>query len=178
MPEGARFLVLATRFSAVGPVLEELVEAVERLDDVWLLVKPHQAESATPYVEVLDRLSPSRSRLVDPAMNLLELLFASDGLITVDSFASSEALVLGRPVLVVNLPSNLASLVDRGVALGVERGDSIEASLRRLLGEDDLARELEERRRIYLQEFAFGADGGSTERIVRAILEAAEARAR
>ncbi len=178
VPEGAQFLVLASRFSAVGPVFEELVEAVEHLDDLWLLVKPHQAESPTPYVEVLSRLSPSRSRLVDPSMNLLELLFASDGLITVDSFASSEALVLGRPVVVVNLPSNLASLVDRGVALGVARGASIEAALRRLFFEDRLARQLEEKRKVYLREFAFGADGRSTERIVGAILETAVARSR
>jgi UDP-N-acetylglucosamine 2-epimerase len=175
VPERARMLLLASRFSAVGPVFEELVNAVERLDDVWLLVKPHQAEAPTPYVGVLSRLRPTRSKLVEPATNLLELLVASDGLITVDSFASSEALVLGRPVLVVNLPSNLASLVDRGVALGVERGDSIEAALRRILFEDDVTRELEEKRRVYLQEFAFGADGRSTERIVRAILESAEA---
>jgi CDP-glycerol glycerophosphotransferase (TagB/SpsB family) len=151
---------------------------VEHLDDLWLLVKPHQAESTTSYVEVLSRLSPSRSRLADPSMNLLELLFASDGLITVDSFASSEALVLGRPVVVVNLPSNLASLVDRGVALGVGRGASIEAALRRLLFEDRLAIQLEENRKVYLREFAFGADGRSTERIVGAILEMAEARSR
>ena len=53
-----------------------------------------------------------------------ELLFAADGLVTVDSFASSEALVLGRPVMVVNLPSNLGALVERGVAVGVPREDS------------------------------------------------------
>ena len=174
VPEGARLLVLASRWTAVSPVFRELVEAVERVnssEDLWLFVKPHQAESRKPYDEVLDELHPVKSRVLSASMNLLELLFASDGLVTVDSFASSEALVLGRSVLVVNLPSNLDALVERGVALGVSRGEPIEAAIRKLLFDEGVARELERTRKEYIQEFAFGADGRSTERIVEAVFK-------
>ncbi|TDI38861.1 MAG: hypothetical protein E2P02_19755 [Acidobacteria bacterium] len=170
VPEGARFLVLATRFNAVGPVFSDLVEAVERLEDVWLFVKPHQAEAPTPYEAILARGGAPHTRMLSGKKNLLELLFASDGLITVDSFASSEALVLGRPVLVVNLPNNLSALVERGVALGASSGASLERELRKLLFDEKARKELEEKRKEYIQEFAFGADGRSTERIVEAIL--------
>ncbi len=170
VPEGARFLVLATRWSAVSPVFEELVRAVESLPGVFLFVKPHQAESPLPYREVVLRLSAERTRILPPEKDLLELLFASDGLITVDSFASSEALVLGRPVLVLNLPGNLGPLVDRGVALGVLRGESIAKALEALLFDPEAARALETKRKEYIREFAFGADGRSTERIVECIL--------
>ncbi len=170
VPEGARFLVLATRWSAVCPVFEELVRAIESLPRVFLFVKPHQAESPTPYEEVALRLAAERTRILPAEKNLLELLFASDGLITVDSFASSEALVLGRPVLVLNLPGNLGPLVDRGVALGVRRGESIAKALETLLFDSETAHSLETKRRAYIREFAFGADGRSTERIVECIL--------
>jgi hypothetical protein len=170
VPENARFLVLATRWSAVSPVFEELVRAIEKLNGVFLFVKPHQAESARPYLEVKERLSAERVRILPAEKNLLELLFASNGLITVDSFASSEALVLGRPVLVLNLPGNLGPLVDRGVALGVRRGESIAKALETLLFDAETARALETKRKEYIREFAFGADGHSTERIVRCIL--------
>ena len=168
--EGEKFLVLASRWSAVGPVFDELVAAVERVDGLTLVVKPHQAESTTPYEEVLDAARPANTRMLPASRNLLELLFASDGLVTVDSFASSEALVLGRPVLVVNLPSNLDALVERGVAFGVNRSDAIEPELRKLF-DPDVARELAKTRKEYIQEFAFGADGRSTERIVDAIFD-------
>lgn len=171
VPDEERFLVLASRWTAVGPVFRELVEASEHFDGLWLFVKPHPAESTRPYEEVLESLGPSRARVLSATMNLLELLFASDALVTVDSFASSEALVLGRPVLVVNLPSNLDALVARGVALGVPRGEPIEDAIRKLLLDDEVRRELERARKEYIQEFAFGADGRSTERIVEAILE-------
>jgi UDP-N-acetylglucosamine 2-epimerase len=170
VPAGARFLVLATRWSAVSPVFEDLVRAVETLPGVFLFVKPHQAESPTAYREVALRLSAGRTRILSAEKDLLELLFASDGLITVDSFASSEALVLGRPVLVLNLPGNLGPLVDRGVALGVRRGESIAKALEALLFDAETARALETKRKEYIREFAFGADGRSTERIVECIL--------
>ena len=170
VPEGARFLVLATRWSAVSPVFEELVRAVESLPGVFLFVKPHQAESSIPYREVALRVFGERTRILPAEKDLLDLLFASDGLITVDSFASSEALVLGRPVLVLNLPGNLGPLVDRGVALGVRRGESIAKALDALLFDAETARALETKRKEYIREFAFGADGRSTERIVECIL--------
>ena len=170
IPEGARFLILATRWSAVSPVFEELVRAIEDIRGAFLFVKPHQAESPAPYEEVAQRLSARHTRILPPEANLLELLFASDGLITVDSFASSEALVLGRPVLVLNLPGNLGPLVERGVALGVRRGESIAKALETLLFDSECARSLESKRKEYIREFAFGADGRSTERIVECIL--------
>jgi hypothetical protein len=173
VPEGGKFLVLASRWTAVGPVFQELVEAVECADiegGLALFVKPHQAESTAPYEAVLAETERSTARIVPASENLLELLFASDGLVTVDSFASSEALVLGRPVLVVNLPSNLDALVDRGVALGVRRGEAIEPAIRKLF-DPGVAAELERTRKEYIQEFAYGADGRSTERIVEAIFD-------
>jgi len=170
VPEGSRLLVLATRWSAVSTVFEELVRAIESLPRVFLFVKPHQAESPRQYLEVVERLSAGRTRILPAEWNLVELLFASDGLITVDSFASSEALVLGRPVLVLNLPGNLGPLVDRGVALGVRRGESIAKALETLLFDSEIARSLETKRKEYIRAFAFGADGRSTERIVECIL--------
>ena len=166
-------LVVASRFTAIGSVFAELVRAAEAIDNLWLLVKPHQAERSDTYAAVGARERASRLRIVPPEENLLELLFASDGLVTVDSFASSEALVLGRPVMVVNLPSNLSALVERGVALGVQRGESIEDRLRGLLFDGELRLELERQRRKYMEEFAYGADGSSTARIVNAIREVA-----
>jgi hypothetical protein len=169
-----KMLVVASRWTAIGPVFADLVRACESVPDLTLVVKPHQAEGGATYQEVADSCGAVRLRIVPPEENLFELLYASDGLVTVDSFASSEALVLGKPVLVVNLPSNLGPLVKRGVALGVYRGESIESQVRKMLLEEEHAREFEQKRREYLMEFAFGADGLSTTRIVTALREVAE----
>jgi hypothetical protein len=167
-------VVVASRWSAIGPVFADLVEAGEAIPGVRLVVKPHQAEGGDPYRETAERKRATRMCIVPPEDNLMEHLFASDGLVTVDSFASSEALMLGRPVLVVNLPSNLGALVKRGVALGAHQGEPLEDLLRRMLFDEEYAGAFEKKRREYLMEFAFGADGLSTTRIVAALRQTAE----
>ena len=174
IPDGVQVFVLATRFSAVSPVFQELVRAVDLFKDLWLLVKPHQAESSQPYLDAMADLRVDRVKVLSNSSNLLELLVACDALVTVDSLASSEALVLGRPILVVNLPNNLTPLVDRGVALGVRRHESVTKALATLLYDEKTLERLENKRMEYIQEFAYGADGQSTERMVQAIEELAD----
>jgi hypothetical protein len=55
----------------------------------------------------------------------------------------------------------------------VARGEAIETALKKLLFDDGVARELERARQDYIQEFAFGADGRSTERIVESLFRVA-----
>jgi hypothetical protein len=76
--------------------------------------------------------------------------------------------------VVVNLPSNLEPLAERGLALGVWRGESIEDRLRQLLFDREVAEELEARRKEFSQEFAFGSEGKATERILETLREAAK----
>jgi len=163
-------LVVASRFSSIGPVFSDLVRAAAVIPELWLLVKPHQAEGPEPYLEVVAKEEAARVRVVPSSENLLEFLFASDGLVTVDSFASSEALVLRRPVLIVNLPCNLQLLVERGLAQGVLRGEDMVEPIQRLLTSAGAAKD----RTDLGQEFAYGTDGGSTQRILQALWETAE----
>ena len=42
----AAMVVVASRFTAIGPVFTDLVRASQAIEGLWLLVKPHQAERA------------------------------------------------------------------------------------------------------------------------------------
>ncbi len=173
VPASATMLVVASRFSAIGLVFRDIVKAVKDDPSVWILVKPHQAERSDRYEKVIEEEKAPRMLLVPIDENLIQLLAASDGLITVDSFASSEALVLDRPVFVVNLPNHLESLVERGAALGAGGGDEISLQMKRFLYDPRVRSDLERSRRRYRQEFASGADGKSTERILATLRETA-----
>jgi glycosyltransferase involved in cell wall biosynthesis len=86
-------------------------------------------------------------------------------LVTVESLSAVEALVLGRPVVVLNMPSNLRDLVEAGVALGVPAGDDPAAALRAAL-EPATREALAAARARYLSDFALGVDGQATARIL------------
>jgi len=177
-----RLLVVASRYrgirsthQAIGSAFPGLVRAVEEMPDLRVLVKPHPAERADAYRKVLRELGAKRTRVLRPSADLMELLFAADGLVTVESLSAVEALVLGRPVLILNTPTNLRQMVERGVALGVPCGVPPGDAIRRLLFDPATRSRLQAAREHYLPEVAFGLDGAATRRMLALIRETANA---
>jgi hypothetical protein len=169
--EGQPLLAVASRFrairethSAIGGAFPSLVSAVRALR-VRCVVKPHPAESRGEYVAVAGVSDPAVT-VLSPSANLVDLLIAADALVTVESLSAVEALVLGRPVVILEMPTHLGALVDAGVALGVAAGEDPADALRRALTDAETRNALQHARALYLDELAMGVDGRSTERIV------------
>lgn len=175
-----RLVVLASRFrpirsthQAAGSAFAGLVAAVEGLAGVRLLVKPHPAEPAAPYEAVLRGCGAVRTRVLSPGADLLELLHACDALVTVESLSAVEALVLDRPVLVLNMPTNLRELVQSGAALGVPEGADPGPGLWAVLFDAPTRDALAQARAQARVALAGGLDGGATGRIVGLLRTAA-----
>ena len=171
--EDESLLVLASRFHpirethhAAGGALPALVRAVDGLEGVHCLIKPHPAEPSDPYERVLREAGARRTRVLPPRAELLELLHAADVLVTVESLSAVEALVLGRPVVVLETPNHLRDLVQAGVAVGVAKGADPAGALWSVLRDPDAREQLEAARQRYLGELAMGVDGGAAARIL------------
>jgi hypothetical protein len=169
--EGQPLLVVASRFrairdthSAIGSAFPALVAAVRALG-VRCVVKPHPAESHGEYLAAIG-LSDPAIEVLSPSADLLDVLIASDALATVVSLSAVEALVVGRPVVILNMPNHLGALVDAGVALGVDAGADPTDALRRALTDPETRNALQHARALYLHELALGVDGQATRRIV------------
>jgi hypothetical protein len=177
--DGDLLLVVASRyrgirvsFQSIGSALPGLLAAVETLDDVELIIKPHPAEPIRDYEARVREAGARHCRVVAPKSDLIELIHAADALVTVESLSAVEALVLGRPVLVLNMPTNLRAMVERGVALGVGMGEDPRPALESLRDPQTLER-LRAARDAYLPELASGRDGRATERIVALLRQTA-----
>jgi glycosyltransferase involved in cell wall biosynthesis len=178
---GDRLVVVASRFrgirrthQSIGSALPALVRAVDALG-ARCLVKPHPAESGEDYARVLRETGAQRTRLLPGSTDLLPLLHAADALVTVESLSAVEALVLDKPVLVLNAPTNLRAMVDAGVALGVPVGDDPADRLYRVLFDPGTREVLRAARARYRAEIAFGTDGGATARILALVRSVAGA---
>ena len=176
---GERLLAVASRFQAIrrthqaiGPVFAAFVRAVESLPGVHAVVKPHPAEPPGAYDAVLAAERCTRVRVLS-GVDLVDLLHAADALVTVESLSAVEALVLGRPVVVLNMPTHLRELADQGVAVGVGAAEDPAAALRAVLFEPATAERLRAARERYLSDFAMGVDGRATERIAGLVRETA-----
>lgn len=178
--EDESLLVVASRFRpirethhAIGAALPGLAAAVDAMEGVRCVIKPHPAERQEPYERALAGAGAARTRVLPPSADLLELMHAADMLVTVESLSAVEALVLGRPVVVLEMPNHLRDLVDSGVAVGVPKGRDPGPALWSVLRDPDTREQLERCRERYVSELAMGIDGHATERILALIREMA-----
>jgi hypothetical protein len=84
--------------------------------------------------------------------------------------------VLGRPVIVLNMPTHLADLVAAGAALGVPEGGDPAGALQGALAPGAARQGLDRARDAYLGELAMGIDGGATGRIAALLRDTAKRR--
>jgi UDP-N-acetylglucosamine 2-epimerase len=180
LADGEALLVVASRHrgirethQSIGSAFPALLRAVEALPGVRCLVKPHPAEPAAAYDADLRAAGAGRTRILPPGADLVELLHAADALVTVESLSAVEALVLGRPVVVLNMPTNLRELVSAGAALGVAAGEDPRPALQAVLFDEAARARLDEARARYLSEVAHGVDGQATARILELLRDTA-----
>jgi len=178
--ETERLVIVASRHrsirdthASIGADFPALVRAVDALPGVKALIKPHPAEPEDAYAADLRAAGAARVRVLPPGADLMELLHAADGLVTVESLSAVEALVLRRPVLVLSMPTHLRDLVESGAALGVPAGGDPTGALRDMLFDEAVRGRLEQARARYLRYVAQGVDGGATARIVGLLRETA-----
>src|SRR5207245_475351 len=107
-------------------------------------------ESARKILVELGHYAPE-SLVVTGSPKFVELLHAADALVTVESLSAVEALVLGRPVVVLNMPTHLRELVAAGAALGVAAGADPTPALRGALFDEAVRRGLEQSRQRYVR---------------------------
>lgn len=94
-------------------VLERMVNLSTSRPDIQLLVRLHPMEDGTMQREVTERV-PGRAAIVKGERN--DLLWASDMLVTVNSVVALDALILGKPVMMLEGASEDVSTVDLGKA--------------------------------------------------------------
>jgi CDP-glycerol glycerophosphotransferase (TagB/SpsB family) len=183
--EGETLILVASRYRgilpthrAIGSVFVPFLRAAMSRDDVRVLVKPHPAERRDGYEAGIRESGASRVGVLRRNESLVELLFACDVLVTVESLSAIEALVLDRRVLVLNMPSNLRELVESGAALGVSSGEDPSQALGKILEDPKTLLGLKNARMSYLSKVAMGVDGRATERIVALVRDVLPAAAR
>jgi hypothetical protein len=164
----ARLVLVASKHAQIGRVFPALVEAARRMPDVHLVVKCHPAEVPDPYLA--DARGFARVSVAPASTDLAALLAASRAIVTVNSTVALDALVLGVPALVVDLPNNLSPFVEAGVMAGAAAAEAIEPMLRAIVEESPQRRALLERREAFLARHAIGCDGGAAARAADAVL--------
>jgi len=141
--------------------------ALRERSDLTVLIKPHVIEAPAFYRKLIRDLG-LRAQVLPVNTSMQEVLFACDLLITFYSTIAVEAMVLGRPVVTVNLTGAPDPLpfAREGAALGVYREGDISGAVRRALEDTEVRARLADGVRRFLPKEIGAEDGRATERIL------------
>lgn len=163
-----RLAVLAAKYSEIKRALPDLVEAVRSLQGFRLIIKPHPAETPGLYA---DAIAGVPTMAIAPAgADLAELLVAADAIVTMNSTVAIDALVLGVPSLVIELPNNLSPFVEAGAMLGANGADAIRRQLEVLLYDVGARRSVLDAGAAFARRYALASDGQAADRAATEIL--------
>ena len=160
--QGQQLVLVASKHSQIARAFPVLVHATGSMPDVRLVVKTHPAETAEPYVR--DAAGANHVTVAPASADLASLVAVSRLVVTVNSTVAIDAMVLGVPGLVVDLPNNLSPFVEAGVMSGAGPRDDLAPLLRRALADESSRREWNLRRAAFLERYAISSDGGSARR--------------
>jgi hypothetical protein len=163
-------IVLVTKFTQVRDVLPALFQAVSTLDDVWFVIKPHPAETADPYRAAARAAAAPNVVIAPPTLDLAHLLAVARLLVTVNSTVAIDAIALGLPALIVQLPNNLTPFVEAGIMADGSNTANLSSTIETLIHDEAHRAALLTRARAFAAQHAMQPDGRAAERAADALL--------
>jgi hypothetical protein len=146
LPVEGKIVLWLTQSHALGAAelertADEVFSAAAALEGAAVIVKQHPAETMahTAALQSANLARSGRAIIIDRRLDTLEVIRASDVVITKHSTSGVEAAALDKPLIVLNLGGapDVAGYVREGIAVGVYTQGELAPAIRRLLrGED------------------------------------------
>lgn len=150
--------------------LRAVLEVARAVSDIELVIKLHPIE-APEVANVLVKEAGVPARVVKEFDTRI-LLKAADLVMTQYSTTGLEALLLGKPLVTINLSGepDRAPYAGGGAAVGVYSADDLPGVVQRCLTHAETRGGLAEKRETFLQEMFTARDGSASDRCAREIL--------
>ncbi|RJS84625.1 glycosyltransferase [Methanophagales archaeon] len=159
------------------PILEEntiflrsVLRALKELPEVQAVIKPHPGEKSEWYKEIVEEEEVG-AKILPKDSNTFEALYACDLLITCFSTVATEAMILNKPVITVNLTGapDQMPYAESGAAIGVYKEEDIAPAIHDALYNEEVRGRLAINMKKFVYEHAYRQDGKATERVVELI---------
>jgi len=149
-----------------------IINAISNIRNVMLVVKVHPRENPEPIQVIVDRY-PNLKIQVFTDIDLYALLGICHLLITKGSTVALEAMMIGKPVVIIDLSGRPVAVpyVKEGAALAVYREEDIEKAIRKSLYDKDNRSRMKLEREKFVRNWAHKPDGRTSERIVTLMKE-------
>jgi UDP-N-acetylglucosamine 2-epimerase len=175
-PEIKKTIVFTTQGQGAGfrPSSEEIesgiietIKAASQYQDVMLLFQAHPGQNVEDIQKVAEKADHSTARVIK-YHDTESLMAVSDGVITFFSTTAIDALILGKPLLLINLTDDreFFPFVPMGAAFGAYTEEEIVPAFKKLIEGPE---ELKDRREKAVHYMVYKTDGKSLERVMNLI---------
>ena len=110
-----------------------------------------------------------RAEILSKSSDTIEALYACDLLVAAFSTVITEALVLGKPAVTLNLTAEDPTPYYKGVTLRVDKEKDLYPAIRKALYDEKTREKLEKERKKFVLGYAHVQDGKATERVISLI---------
>ncbi|HLD88994.1 MAG TPA: UDP-N-acetylglucosamine 2-epimerase, partial [Candidatus Nanoarchaeia archaeon] len=154
-------------------ILDSVCRAVREIPNSQLIIKLHPAESSEVMHRRIARQNKLRDFIVVKDIDNFKIMHICDALIGPVSTLDYEAMLLEKPVIVLNLKKAPEEIpfVKEGSAIGVYEQEKIARALRNVLFDDELVRNLKSNMRKTVRRHLFRNDGKASGRIASVALK-------
>ncbi|MCX6707907.1 MAG: UDP-N-acetylglucosamine 2-epimerase [Candidatus Woesearchaeota archaeon] len=163
-------LILWTTQDIPGQI-EIVFNAVKNIKNAQLLVKVHPREVAGADLYHKKAKESGMKIWAVKEANALELINACDVMITMHSTTGLEAIMMNKPVVVLNMSGkpDIVPYAQEGAAIGVYKADHLEPAIRNALFDSKKRAALLKESKAYSFRHAYKMDGNATERVLKVI---------
>jgi UDP-N-acetylglucosamine 2-epimerase len=148
------------------PVLEQL----KKFKDAIVLIKPHPRGDSQKYVEITKKIGLN-AILLNENLQPYEAILASDLVVSLPSTIITEAAILGRPSVILNLNKEDIQIPweKSGVSLVVSSKQEIYSTIKKALLSSGARSKMKMARKKFVYAHTFKQDGKASERVSKVI---------
>lgn len=153
-----------------------VVDEINKLEinSIQLVIKLHPREDISGYEEILKKVK--KKPILCKNIDLYELINASKIVVTVSSTTALEAMILSKPVIIVDLFNEYPSIpyTESRAAIEVRKKENFLKAIEDILYKEEVQKELTEAREKFIYKHCYKIDGKAAERVSNLIFQMIE----
>jgi len=157
--------------------IQAILKALHEFSDVQAIIKPHPREEDAEsfYQNIISKYNNGHIKVSSKKYNTYSLLATCNLLITSSSTTALEAILLQKPVIILNLSKfpDPIPYTESGAAIKVEKEKSLAPAIHRALFNDKVKSEMAKSRQKFISYHAY-QDGEASKRVANLAIKMIE----
>jgi len=169
-PLGKLVLVATQGWPMRELFIRSVLRTLKKIPEVQIVIKPHPRENSELYRRVVDAQNV-KAEILSKSSDTVEALYSCDLLVAAFSTVITEALVLGKPAVTLNLTAEDPAPYYKEVTLRMNKKEDLVPAIAKALYDQNTREELRKRARNFTFNHTYKQDGKATERVVNLVEE-------